>query len=160
MLKQLYHNLIYPNLTYGVMSWGMTYSTNLTKIHTKQNKCIRSIFFANCMESAAIYYKLLGILDFDCIIEFKIVTFAKKLSNDPTKYPHVFHEYLKPITSVHNHNTRLAASDGFYRPNVKTNYGQFTIAKLWNSVPIDLKTIEFELKAFQTSYKQFLLSFL
>ena len=79
------------------------------------------------MESATIYYKLLGILNFDSIIKFKIVTFAKKLSNDPTKYPHVFHEYLKPITSVHNHNTRLAVSDSFYRPNVKTNYGQFTI---------------------------------
>ena len=45
MLKQLYYNLIYPYLTYGVMSWGNTYSTNLTKIRTKQNKCIRSIFF-------------------------------------------------------------------------------------------------------------------
>ena len=101
------------------------------------------------MESATIYYKLLGILNFDSIIKFKIVTFAKKLSNDPTKYPHVFHEYLKPITSVHNHNTRLAASDGFYRPNVKTNYGQFTIkftiAKLWNcTCPNSFKTIGFE----------------
>ena len=38
MLKQLYYNLIYPYLTYGVMSWGITYSTNLTKIRTKQNK--------------------------------------------------------------------------------------------------------------------------
>ena len=114
------------------------------------------------MESATIYDKLLGILNFDSIIKFKIVTFAKKLPNDPTKYPHVFHEYLKPITSVHIHNTRLAASDGFYRPNVKTNYGQFTIkftiAKLWNCVPIHLKQLG--LKAFQTSYKQFLLSFL
>ena len=75
---------------------------------------------------------------------------------------HVFHEYLKPITSVHNHNTRLAASDGFCRPNVKTNYGQFTIkftiAKLWNSVPIHLKQLGLE--AFQTSYKHFLFSFL
>ena len=92
MLKQLYYNLIYPYLTYGIMSWGITYSTNLTEIRTKQNKCIRSIFFANRMESATIYYKRLGILNFDSIIKFKIVTFAKKLSNDPTKYPHIFHE--------------------------------------------------------------------
>ena len=79
MLKQLYYNLIYPYLTYGVMSWGITYSTNLTKVPTKQNKCICSIFFANHMESATIYYKLLGILNFDSIIKFKIVTFAKKI---------------------------------------------------------------------------------
>ena len=76
MLKQLYYNLIYPYLTYGIMSWGIKYST---KICTKQNKCIHSIFFANRMESATIYYKLLGIVNFDSIIKFEIVTFAKKI---------------------------------------------------------------------------------
>jgi predicted solute-binding protein len=57
MLKQLYYNHIYPYLTYGygVMSWGNTYSTNLTKIRTKQNKCIRSI--ASRKESACNYYR-------------------------------------------------------------------------------------------------------
>jgi hypothetical protein len=59
------------------MSWGSAYTTNLTKIRTKQNKCIRSIFFANHMESAITYYKLLGILNFDNIVKFKIATLQK-----------------------------------------------------------------------------------
>jgi hypothetical protein len=70
------------------MSCGSAYTTNLTKIRTKQNKCIRSIFFANHMESAITYYKLLGILHFDNIVKFKIATFAKKLSSDASKFPY------------------------------------------------------------------------
>ena len=154
MLKQLYYNLNYPYLTYGIMSWGITYATNLTKIRTKQNKCIRSIFFANHMESPNIYYKLLGILNFDCIVKFKIVLFAKKLSNDASKFPYLFHNYLIPISDIHNYNTRLSASDNFYRPNARTSYGQFTFkfttSKLWTSVPTHLK--QSGSKAFQTQY--------
>ena len=45
MLRQLYYTLIYPYLNYGAMCWGNNYQTNLNKICTKQNKCIRSIFF-------------------------------------------------------------------------------------------------------------------
>ena len=54
MLKQLYFTLIYPYLNYGIMSWGNTYASKLTKICTKQNKCIRSIFFARSRENASI----------------------------------------------------------------------------------------------------------
>ena len=44
MLKQLHYKLIYPYLNYGIMSWGNTYTSKLTKIRTKQNKCTRNIF--------------------------------------------------------------------------------------------------------------------
>ena len=50
MSRQLYYALIYPYLNYGAMCWGNNYQTNLNMICTKQNKCIRSIFFANKQE--------------------------------------------------------------------------------------------------------------
>jgi hypothetical protein len=63
MIKQLYYTLIYPYLTYGVMSWGNTYKSSLTKISTKQNKCLlRNMFFAYSRESATPYYNLMEIL--------------------------------------------------------------------------------------------------
>ena len=101
------------------MSCGSAYTTNLTKIRTKQNKCIRSIFFANHMESAISYYKLLGILHFDNIVKFKIAIFAKKLSSGSSKFPYIFHDYLIPISDIHSYNTRLFASSNFYRPKIK-----------------------------------------
>jgi len=48
MLKQLYYTLISPN--YGFASWVAAYKTRLNKICTKQNKCIRSMFFAHGRE--------------------------------------------------------------------------------------------------------------
>ena len=68
MLKQLYYTLIYPYLSYGVMSWGNTYPTKLTKIQTEQNKCI----FANSKEKAIRYFKLLEILQLYNIIKLKV----------------------------------------------------------------------------------------
>ena len=54
-LKQIYYSLIYPYLHYGIMSWGNTYPSRLTKVQTKQNKCIRCIFFSHNRESSAPY---------------------------------------------------------------------------------------------------------
>ena len=54
-LKQLYYTLIYPYLTYGLMSWGTAYQTKLNKIKVSQNNCIRCIFFANKRESPTPY---------------------------------------------------------------------------------------------------------
>jgi hypothetical protein len=44
-LKQLYYSLIYPYINYGLMSWGNTYTSKLTKLRSSQNKCIRNKFF-------------------------------------------------------------------------------------------------------------------
>ena len=44
-LKQIYYSLIYPYLHYGILSWGI-----LTKVQTKQNKCMRCIFFSHTVE--------------------------------------------------------------------------------------------------------------
>ena len=59
-LKQLYYSFIYPYLTYAITSWGSACKTRLNKIGTKQNKCIRSIFFAHSRENATPYYNLTG----------------------------------------------------------------------------------------------------
>ena len=45
-LKQIYYSLIYPYLHYGIMTWGNTYPGRLTKVQTKQNKCICCISLA------------------------------------------------------------------------------------------------------------------
>ena len=57
-LKQLYYTLIYPYLTYGLMSWGTAYQTKWNKIKVSQNNCIRCIFFGNKRESPPPYFTL------------------------------------------------------------------------------------------------------
>ena len=50
----LYSNLSLLELLY-LMSWGAAYKTKLMRIQTKQNQCVRGIFFSHKRESAKIY---------------------------------------------------------------------------------------------------------
>ena len=78
-IKQLYYSFIYPYLTYAITSWG-----SACRIRTKQNKCIRSIFFAHSRENATSYYNLFLFcslfLFIFCLIHVIIVTLAPFLS--------------------------------------------------------------------------------
>ena len=74
VLKQLYYTLVYPYLNYGIMSWGSVCRTRLKKVLelTKQNQCVRYMFFAHRTESAKIYHALLEILELNNIYKLRI----------------------------------------------------------------------------------------
>ena len=95
MLRQLYYTLIYPYLNYGAICWGNNYQTNLNNNCTKQNKCIRSIFFAHKKEPSFPYYQILEVLKFENIVKFEICSLAFKLyNNNPSTVPAIFHKCL------------------------------------------------------------------
>ena len=115
MLRQLFYTLIYCYLNYGALSWGNTYQMYLSKICTKQHKCICSIF-ANKRDSALPYY-----LRFGNVAKFKLCSLAHKLLyNNPSSVPSIFHHFLTPVTTVHSYNTR----------NSTTVNALFTVQKL------------------------------
>ena len=81
-LKQLYYTLIYPYISYGLISWGNTYTTHLNKICTAQNKCVKNILFAHKRENATVYFNLLGILTIENAFKLKVAIFTSKIIND------------------------------------------------------------------------------
>ena len=103
MLKQLYYTLIYPYLNYGLASWGAAYKTKLQRICTKQNRCIRSMFFANGREHVNPYYNLLGILRFENIYRLKVSLFTYKFKNDKSNTPAVLLNILTPASEILTH---------------------------------------------------------
>ena len=64
-LLQLYHALIHPLLAYGIIIWGATYSSYLTKLKTLQNKALRVISGAHYRDNAIPLYKNLDVLQLD-----------------------------------------------------------------------------------------------
>ena len=114
---------IYPYLHHGIMSWGNTSPTRLSKVQTKQNKCIRCIFFSHNRESSAPYLKLLDILNIDSIFKLKISLLAHKISQNEANIPEVFQNYLIKVSDIHSHNTRYASNLNFHVPRVRSNYG-------------------------------------
>ena len=79
LFKQLYYTLIYPYLNYGIMSWGGACKTRLKRVQTKQNQCVRCMFFAHKRENADISYALHEILELNNIYSLKISLFAHKI---------------------------------------------------------------------------------
>jgi hypothetical protein len=118
MLKQLYYSLIYPYINYGLMSWGNTYTSKLTKLCSSQNKCIRSIFFTR-KENVTPYYNLLGILKLDNVFQLKIATFVYEILAETNDVPTVFASSIEVVSAQHSHNTRFASGQNLSRPKHK-----------------------------------------
>ena len=142
------------------MSWGNTYPSRLTKVQTKQNKCIRCIFFSHNRESSAPYFKLLDILNIDNIFRLKISLLAHKISQNEANIPEVFQKYLKKVCDIHSYNTRYASNFNFHVPCVRLNCGKhtfkFAITKIWEETPTNIKTVNYF--QFKKQYKRILLT--
>ena len=159
-LKQLYYSFIYPYLSYATITWGSACKTSLRVIVTKQNKCMRSMFFAHSRDNASPYYNLLGILKFENVYKFKVALFTHKILNGSTNIPTIFHRTLTRASEIHNYNTRFASNLNFHRPKANNNYGTSTFAsvssKLWESIPTNLKKMPGT--SFYNQYKLHLLN--
>ena len=158
-LKQLYYTLIYPYLTYGLMSWGTAYQTKLNKIKVSQNNCIRCIFFANKRESPTPYFTLLEILKLENIFKLKIGTLVHKIQYQKKDTPPALYDLVQPASAVHNYNTRYATNQNLCRPFSRTNYGlaRFSVvaSQTWEATPTKIKCLP--LNSFKKEYKLFLL---
>ena len=58
-------------------------------------------------------------------------------------FPSTFNDFFKTIKNAHRYETILTSKKSYYLPKARTNCGKFNIqfngAKVWNSVPEDLK---------------------
>ena len=61
MIK-LYCALVYPHLLYGLIIWGQTFPSYLTKLSTLQNKAIKLSCGGSYQDHVTPYFKELGIL--------------------------------------------------------------------------------------------------
>ena len=102
VLKQLYYTLIYSYLNYAVVMWGNNYPSNLNKLCSLQNICIRCMFFARTRESSQVFYKLLDIFKFDNIVKLSTYVLAHKIFNKSPSIPSLFCDSLRTISGLHN----------------------------------------------------------
>ena len=142
VLVQLYYSLIYPFLTYSVITWGTTYQTTLLPLITLQKRAVRIITFSeyNC-HSSPLFQKLKVLKVSDLVYLYCALFMYDYYSN---RLPLIFNDFFKSINKVHQYQTRLANKISYYLPKARTNYGKFNIrffgAKVWNSIEDSLKS--------------------
>ena len=115
-LKQFHFSLISPYLTYGIATWGSVCNIRLRNIKTKQNKCVRSLFFASDRDNAMPYFNFfLEILTIENIYKFKVALFTHKITNNAANVSTIFKGTLTLAPEIHYYNTRFASNLNSHR---------------------------------------------
>ena len=153
LLHQLYYSIIYPFLTYGLLIWGNTYSTNLKPLITLQKRAIRTITFSKPDEHSEPLFKELEILKLTDLVTLHNALFMYHYYYN--LLPSSFENFFQTVASVHSYNTRLASKSTYYINTIKTNYGKFNIrfaaVKVWNHLDESIKYLP--LKTFKNKVK-------
>ena len=62
-LRQIYHTLTYPHISYAIIAWGSAFKTNISKLQVKQNHLAWVVFFkVLCGENTPSALPLLNLL--------------------------------------------------------------------------------------------------
>ena len=160
ILKMVYHALVSSHIQYCNLIWGNADENTLKPLQSLQNKVIKIMTFAPfSSNNVKEIYDDLELLNLIQIHKLSKAKFAYKHTNG--LLPSNFDNYLCNVETTHNHNLR-SSSNGCYRQIWgKTNQSfkmiQYDGAKLWNSIPRSIKTVE-SLKNFSQIYKIFLLN--
>jgi hypothetical protein len=153
VLKTLYYSLVYPYLFYGVVVWGGSCRTGLTRLQRLQDRIVRllspgpQIYFGN---------KLLTLPEIfaSAVLQFFLPYYCLGLSD-------FFLRKITDIQVVHSHSTRFKTNFNLNMPRVPTTIFRcsfyYQCINQWNKLPNEIKDIP-SLFKFKRVVKEFLLS--
>ena len=158
-MLQLYYSFFHSHLQYGILLWGSTSKTYLSKIKVLQNKAIKVIGGGKWRDRATPFYKKLKILKIVDIYKLETAIFMYKYRTN--KLPAGMNNLFQETSQVHTKCTRTANLNNYFIPFYRTNRLQNSIqyqgAKLWNSIDPKIRNLK-SLNQFKTNYKFLLLN--
>ena len=98
ILVNLYYVLVYPFLTYGLISWGNTYSSTIQPLFILQKRAIRIMTFSKFHEHSSSIFKRLNIVKLPDLVTLSIAVFMYKFHNRPL--PLVFDTFFTQVMSI------------------------------------------------------------
>ena len=139
ILKVLYHSLITPHLTYGIVAWGMMDTKESKRLSILQKRAIR--LMANCKYNAHTgpLFKLHNLYTIDDI--FKIQCGKLLVNRLKSKLPQYLINLLPISDSTHSYNTRTPY---IIRPHIinssyRKQHLSYKLYNLYNELPDSLK---------------------
>ena len=136
-MLSIYYTLCYPHMIYCVSIWACTWPSFLNRMKVIQNKILRCIFYLKKFDSTANIYIDNRILNFNSVHKyFLLLTIYKQITN--TNRHSVF--YLsETIRSTRYNQINLVCPP--YRTTLFKNCLYYFGPCLWNSLPLDIKTL-------------------
>ena len=130
VLVKLYYSLVYSHLTYALLAWGRSESTNAAKIECAHRRACKLLTDYNQK-----------ILTFHSIYDY--FALLKAFNTNTLNFHQYFKDKLSSRKSFHMHNTRHRTNGNFNTPlfnHSKTQKGYlYQVIPIWNSLPKLLK---------------------
>ena len=111
ILVKLYYALIYPFLTYGLISWSNTSSSTTQPLFVSQKRAIRVLTFSKFREHSSPIFKCLDIVKMPDLVFLNIAVFMYNFHN--RRLPCVFDTFFTQVNKRYIYNTRSVWNDLF-----------------------------------------------
>ena len=146
--KMIYNSLIRSHLEYGILTWGIKKSKNITKIITLQKKAVRNVAKRGYSSHTDPLFGMLGLLKFDDIL----INNARCLMYNYTNklLPASFQGMFEPLTQF-NRNMNYKVQRIKYES--LSNFPSVFLPKIWNSLPLGCKSLQSQ-KMFKNALKE------
>ena len=116
---KLYYTLVHSHLLYGLIVWGNTYPTYLSKLITLQNKALRIVTKSGWYQNALPLYQKFNLLNLQNLHKFETAKFIHNQINQ--RLSPNFKNYFTLAKFSHSRQTRTAASLNLIIPPFNKN---------------------------------------
>jgi len=118
-LNAIYKSMVLPHFDYGILLYGFTYDTHLSKLYMCQKRAARIITFSPWRTSCSSLFSKLNWMDFYKRVEYKTVNYIFKCLNDLTS-TYGSHNFFK--LNDGRCSRRLNDSLQLKIPSIKNNF--------------------------------------
>ena len=134
-----YLSLAWPQLTYGILSWGRCGIGGIKHVIKAQNKVVKLIFQSSVQST----YIVNSIFQFQkTYVFFAAIKLHREVNNQSVTY---FSNRIDSFQVNHSHNTRFSFTDNFISPLFSRSkwfslflYGSIHV---WNDLPTEINNI-------------------
>ena len=141
ILRNLYFALIYPYFTYGNITWGANYKSNLDCLIKLQKKIIRVISNSGFKDHTEPLFRELHIMKFEFLNHFLTGLFMFKVMNN--LLPPICQDLFIVNQSIHHYDTRQKHNIHIFHYRVNTSLFSIRIngPRIWNELPTSLREL-------------------
>ena len=144
-LFKLYYTVVHSHLLNGLIVWGNTYPTYLSKLITLQNKALHIVTKSGWYQNVLPLYQKFNLLNLQNLHKFETAKFIHNQINQHLS-PN-FNNYYTLAKFSRSRQTHTTASLILIFPLYKTKRTQQSIkyfgAKIWNFIPNNTKDLSF-----------------
>lgn len=157
ILVMLYYALVHPYYMYAIEVWFNSPDYIKNRLIVLHKRALRVLTCSHYLAHSAPLYKTLGMLTLDNLFKLRIGIYMYKTLNIQTFNP-VLRDFVDSNTDQHIYLTRNSSCITLprYMKSKSQSCIFYVASSLWNSVSIDLKTLN-SISQFKFHYKKFLL---